>query len=325
MSLLNVAVWGLGKHAINCILPALSVASEIRLVGVCSRNGEVVEDCAEKWDCYGWNNPNDMLNKHEVDVIYIATPIGIHYTCAEQALRAGKHVWCEKPLTCNYEETQPLLSLAENLNRVLTESFMYLHHPQFRRVKRFVEESKHVHSVICRFGIPTMSSPGFRNDPKLCGGALWDVATYTVSALLALFPGQQVEILFSEVLKKEGSPVDSEGRVLLRFSQGATAYLEWGVGVAYKNEVSIWAEDGSFFTDKIFSKPKEYEPLYELRDLNGNRSVEHGDQCEQFDEMFHNFVGMMSNEQEIAAERNVILQRARLMNKIVNFDLIMRE
>ena len=314
-----MAVWGLGNHAINRILPALASVDEVKLVGVCSRNRRVVDECAKQWKCDGWISPSEMLNCDNVDVVYISTPIGIHFSLSEQALKAGKHVWCEKPLTCAYEETKFLVSLAEKVNKGLTESFMYLHHSQFLRVKQFIDESKQVHSVICRFGIPALANPGFRNEPKLCGGALWDVASYTVSAVLALFPNQKVEILFSEVQQKEDSPVDTEGRVLLRFSKGATAYLEWGVGVAYKNELDVWADNGSLFTDKIFSKPKDYKPKYYMRDLNGNVSVEHGEQSEQFVQMFHNFVQLIGDEQKIVAEREAILDRAKLMNDIVNF------
>jgi len=319
MSLLNVAVWGLGNHAQNRILPALSAMDEIKLIGVCSRNSMVVEACAEQWSCYGWNDPEQMLNSTEVDVVYIATPIGVHFSLAKQAIEAGKNVWCEKPLTCSYIETQALVSLSEKKDKVLTESFMYLYHPQFQRVIKFVDDSKGVHSVICRFGIPTLDKPGFRNSSELCGGALWDVATYTVSALLPLFPDQQVKVIFSEVLTKKGMQVDSEGRAVLRFSQGATAYLEWGVGVAYKNEIDLWAKDSSFFTDKIFSKPKEYQPQYKIRDINGNESVENGEQSEQFMDMFRNFVEIMNDKEKAAIERKSILQRAKLMNDIVNF------
>ena len=319
MTILNIAVWGLGKHAKNRILPLLSTMDKIKMVGVCSRDGEMVKICAEQWSCYGWNDPLQMLNSNEVDVVYIATPIGTHFSLARQAIEAGKHVWCEKPLTCSYSDTQALVMLAEEKGKILTESFMYLFHPQFQRVKKFIGDSKRIYSVICRFGIPNLDEPGFRNNPKLCGGALWDVATYTTSALLSLFPDQQVEVIFAEVLTKDSSQVDSEGRVVLRFSQGVTAYLEWGVGVAYKNEIDLWAEDGSFFTDKIFSKPKEYQPQYRIRDLYGNESVENGEQSEQFMEMFHNFARIMSDKEEAIAEKKSILQRAKLMNDIVNF------
>ena len=319
MTILNIAVWGLGNHAKNRILPLLSTMDKIKMVGVCSRDSEMVKICAEQWSCYGWNDPLQMLNSNEVDVVYIATPIGTHFSLARQAIEAGKHVWCEKPLTCSYSDTQTLVLLAEEKGKILTESFMYLFHPQFQRVKKFVGDSKRIYSVICRFGIPNLDKPGFRNNPKLCGGALWDVATYTTSALLSLFPDQQVEVIFAEVLTKDSSQVDSEGRVVLRFSQGVTAYLEWGVGVAYKNEIDLWAEDGSFFTDKIFSKPKEYQPQYRIRDLHGNENVENGEQSEQFMEMFHNFARIMSDKEEAIAEKKSILQRAKLMNDIVNF------
>lgn len=319
MSLLNVVVWGLGDHAQNRILPVLSAMDEIKLIGVCSRNGQVVDACAEKWNCYGWNDPERMLNSTEVDVVYIATPIGIHFSLAKQALEAGKHVWCEKPLTCSYEDTRTLVSLAEERGKVLIESFMYLYHSQFQMVRKFVDDSKGIYSIICRFGIPDMGKPGFRNNSELCGGALWDVATYTTSALLPLFPDQQIKVIFSEVLTKIGEQVDNEGRALLKFSQGVTAYLEWGVGVAYKNEIDLWAKDGSFFTDKIFSKPKEYQPQYKIRDLNGNESVKNGEQSEQFMDMFRNFIGIMNNKDKAVTEKKNILQRAKLMNDIVNF------
>ena len=319
MTILNIAVWGLGNHAKNRILPLLSTMDKIKMVGVCSRDSEMVKICAEQWSCCGWNDPLQMLNSNEVDVVYIATPIGTHFSLAQQAIEAGKHVWCEKPLTCSYSDTQALVMLAEEKGKILTESFMYLFHPLFQRVKKFVGDSKRIYSVICRFGIPNLDEPGFRNNSKLCGGALWDVATYTTSALLSLFPDQRVEVIFAEVLTKDSSQVDSEGRAVLRFSQGATAYLEWGVGVAYKNEIDLWAEDGSFFTDKIFSKPKEYRPQYKIRDLYGHESVEDGEQSEQFMEMFRNFVGIMSDKKEALAEKKSILQRAKLMNDIVNF------
>jgi len=322
MSKLNVAVWGLGNHAKNRILPTLAALDSVNLLGVCSRSSESVTEVAAQWGCYGWeglNGPAEMLSHPDLDLVYIATPIALHFSMAKQALEAGKHVWCEKPLTCDDSETETLVALAEQSGKVLTESFMYLHHPQFRQVKQFVDENSGMNSIICRFGIPDLTVPGFRNNPKLCGGALWDVASYTTSALLALFPKQQVEVLFSEVLQKEGSPVDSEGRAVLRFANGVTAYLEWAIGVAYKNEIDLWSAEGALFTDKIFSKPADYLPEYTLRDLNGNRQIEQGEKCEQFTEMFHYFIKMMDDKEKIAAEREEILRRSKLLNDIVNF------
>jgi len=319
MSLVNVAVWGLGNHAINRILPILSSSNQLNLIGVCSRDSEKVAKISQSLNCCGWKRPKDMLNNLKVDVVYIATPIGLHYNMAKLALESGKHVWCEKPLTCNYKDSLKLVSIARKNKKVITESFMYLYHPQFKRLKQFVKESNKINSIVCRFGIPELSSPGFRNDPNLCGGALWDVSCYTTSALLALFPEEEVSVIFSEVLRNNDSLVDNSGRAILRFSGGATAYIEWAVGVAYKNEFDLWSSEGSIFTDKIFSKPSNYVPSFYLRDINGKKSVEKGEACDQFSEMFSDFLLMFQDKEKIENEKKVILRRAELLNNIVMY------
>jgi NDP-hexose-3-ketoreductase len=321
MSVLGISVWGLGRHARRRILPALSSIDELSLVGVCSRNAETVAECAQQWNCHGWTNPDEMLSNPKVDIVYISTPIGVHSAQAIEAFKAGKHVWCEKPLTCDFEDTIKLVQLAEQGKQLLAEAFMYLHHPQFSRVLKFVNggEAGRVHTVICRFGIPFLNEPGFRHDPKLGGGALWDVGSYTVSAVLELFPGQNAQVLFAEVCNEEKLQVDVKGRALLRFSGGATTYLEWGIGLGYKNEMDLWAEQGSFFCEKIFSKPENFKPVYRIRDKNGNESLEHGEATEQFIEMFRHFHEMIEDPEQAAKERQRILDRARVMNDIVKY------
>jgi dTDP-3,4-didehydro-2,6-dideoxy-alpha-D-glucose 3-reductase len=319
VTIYNIAIWGLGNHAINRILPALAQVDELCIEGVCSRNVNIVNQQADKWNCIGWANPKEMLDNPKVDIIYISVPIGIHFSLAEQAIKAGKHVWCEKPLTCNYEQTKSLVALAEKHNRAIVESFMYLHHTQFQRVQKFVDNAEKLISVICRFGIPNLINPGFRNDPKLCGGAFWDVASYPVSAIFSLFYGQNARVLLADILHNDGSQVDNQGRALVRFSGGVSAYLEWGVGVAYKNEIDLWSENESFFTDKIFSKPLDYIPKYYERNQNGVQKIENGKKCEQFEEMFRNFIKIIEDDHKLALERIMILGRAKLMNDIINF------
>jgi len=260
-----------------------------------------------------------MLSNSDIDIVYLATPIGVHFKLAMQAIKAGKHVWCEKPLTCNLKDTKTLIQFAKENKKIVTEAFMFLHHPQFNKVQSFVADIKsgYVHSIICRFGIPSLKDPGFRLDPNLGGGALWDVGSYCVSAVLALFPDQKVQVLFSEVFKKESFPVDTEGRAVLRFSNGTSAYLEWGIGVGYKNEIELWSEKSSFYTDKIFSKPENYQPIYRSRDINGNESLEYGDISEQFQDMIYNFLNMFNSTEHTSIEYDSILARAGVMNKII--------
>jgi NDP-hexose-3-ketoreductase len=321
MKILNVAVWGLGPHAIRRIIPALKKIEKISVYGVCSRSQKSVDMISGELNCQGWTSPLQMLKSKLVDIVYIATPIGLHAIQVKQALNAGKHVWCEKPLTCSLKEAKILISLASERNKMLTEGFMYLYHPQFEKVKSFVNEneSNGIYSITARFGLPLLEKPGFRNDSSLCGGAFWDVASYTVSAVLALLPNQDVEVIFSEVITKDNEKVDSEGRALLRFHNGTRAFLEWGVGVAYQNEIDIWSHENSLYTDKIFSKPEDYQTVFSFRDKNGNQSFVNGKKSDQFVEMLSSYVDIYGSSKKINDEFQHILNRSKVMEKLINF------
>ena len=320
MTVQGVAVWGLGRHANNRIIPILNSVDELSLVGVCSRNKKTVLECALEWDCIGWVDPFEMFESETVDIIYISTPIGVHANLVTQALNADKHVWCEKPLTCNLEHSVQLIKLAKHRKLMLAECLMYLHHPQFNRTIEYAKgmEAGPVHFVSCRFGIPFLDNPGFRYDPDLCGGAFWDVGSYTISAILELFPGYDLRVDYAQVSRKENFPVDVEGRALLSCSNGAKIYLDWGTGLGYRNEIDLWAENGSLFTEKVFSKPNDYKPCFKLLDKYGNESFEYCEKVDQFAEMFINFSRITSDSGKIDYEMMQILKRAKIMDEIVN-------
>lgn len=315
---LNVAVWGVGKHAINRLIPALLSLEKINLVGVCSRNLDTLRYCRSEYKCYGWSDPKKMLQSSEVDIVCIATPIGLHSKHIMLSLKFGKHVWCEKPLTCDYEDTKLIVEIARKKNLMLTEGFMFLYHPQFKFLQNFVEKNtfRGIKSIVCRFGIPSLNNPGFRVNPSQCGGSFWDVGSYTVAAVLELLPTESLEILYSEINSNMDSEVDYEGMAYLKFSNGASGYLEWGIDTAYKNEIDIWCKDSSIFTEKIFSKPLNYKPKFFIRNLNGESSVIQGQISEQFEDMFLDYCKVYESSEKIYGEYHKILKRAKIMDKI---------
>jgi dTDP-3,4-didehydro-2,6-dideoxy-alpha-D-glucose 3-reductase len=321
MNINGITVWGIGNHVYKRIIPAILNIKELNLIGVCSRSHSKIESLRAELLCKGWTNYNDMFQDVDVDVVYISTPIGIHFEQAKTALELKKNVWCEKPLTNNFNHTKILIELAKKNNKMLSEAFMFLYHPQFKKIKNIVNNKEYgkVHSIVCRFGIPKLEEPGFRENVKLGGGAFWDVGSYTVAAVLELFEDQNVEILFSELLKDKKTLLDNQGRAILRFSQGTIAYLEWGVGVAYKNEIDLWAEKGSFYTDKIFSKPDKYLPVYRMRNKYGEEELINGKNAEQFEEMFKVFSNILNSPHMIEDEYKRIYKRAKVMDEIYNF------
>ena len=322
MSRIGIAVWGLGRHACKRIIPVLSALDNIVLSGVCSRNKEKVNCISRDVNCIGWTDPSEMLGDSSVDVVYISTPIGLHAKQAIQALDAGKHVWCEKPLACNIGDVENIIKTAKKYNLTLGEGFMYLHHSQFRRVFNFINNSEtgKLHSIICRFAIPYLTEPGFRYDSALGGGAFLDIGSYPLSIITELFQDQELDILYSKIDYNKKLSIDSGGRTLLRLLNGASAYLEWGLGISYKNDIEIWTEQGSLYTDKIFSKPENYITSFKVRNKNGQEEHEIGEQQEQFAEMFRYFLGLLNDYKQASHEMHRIKERALFRNKIFKYN-----
>lgn len=318
MTDLNVAVWGLGAHAIKNILPALRDAAGIRLYGVCSRTADVVSSVVGEYGCAGWTDAQRMLDDREVHAVFLATPIGLHAGQAATVLKAGKHLWCEKPLTERADQAHALATLSRDRGLSLAEGFMYLYHPQFAALQRVIASRRlgEIREVRCRFGIPRLERPGFRLDPELGGGAFLDVGTYTTSAIIGLFPDRNPEIAFAESVTPPGSTVDTEGRALLRFEDGLCATLEWRVNVAYRNEIDLWGTEGSVHSARIFSKPADHVPTFCFLDRAGREQLELGEAADHFGRMFASFRGLVDDPVAAERERALIAQRATLVGEI---------
>ena len=318
MSNLNVAVWGIGPHAERNILPALAECPGIRLQGICSRNTTVTARVRDRFGCAVWNDPDGMLGSADVDVVYVATPIGLHAANGEAVLRSGKHLWGEKPLVENSQQASSLLALSRERQRTLAEGFMFLYHPHFDQLRRLMRSGRlgHVHTVACRFGIPPLEQPRFRADPALGGGAFLDVGSYTIAASVALCPDVEPEIVAAEIATAPDSCVDTAGRAVLRYPGDTALLLEWRINCAYRNEIDLWGTAGSVSSDRIFSKPADYVPVFRFRDLRGREHCEEGRADNHFVTMFAAFRALLDDPARAEASRHLIARRARLLDRV---------
>jgi NDP-hexose-3-ketoreductase len=315
-------VWGLGRHARNRILGALRECPATELRGVCTRNAEVLAEEASKHGCEAWQNADEMLGVEDIDVVFVATPIGLHHAHGEKVLAAGKHLWMEKPFAANLEQTEDLLALSRDKQLAACEGFMHAWHPQFARLIEIVRapDFGRVVSLTCRFALPQLEHPGFRTSRDLGGSALLDVGSYPVSAVLGVAGEDSFEVRTARVNTPAGSgQVDESGYALLEFPDGATAHLEWGYGCGYRNEITVLGEHGSVYTDRIFSKPDGYEARFLVRNETGDVSGERLAPSNAFVEMFSAFAAMLGDRDLAEQERARIARHASALDRIREF------
>lgn len=317
MSALNVVVWGLGQHAVKRILPAVTATEGARLHGVVSRRESAVAACRSAYGCQGWTDESAMLQDPGVDAVYVATPSGLHPAHAERVLGAGKHAWVEKPVALTAADARALADRSRAAGLGLCEGFMYLFHPHFRDLSQGVAQGRigRPLSVTCRFGIPELTDPGFRTSRVLGGGALHDVGSYGVSAVLGLFPDAVVSVQSAALQRRSGSEVDTSGHAIM-LADEVEAHLEWRTGSAYRNELFVWGDAGSVSTDLIFSKPADHAPVLQWRDVHGRTTDAVCAPANHFVEMLRAFTRWTTAPGAAELERRTIVRRAEVMDAI---------
>jgi predicted dehydrogenase len=168
---------------------------------------------------------NALLADQDIDAIYNPLPNSLHAEWTIRALKAGKHVLCEKPFASNAQEAEEMARLAGEKGLVLSEAFAYRYHPLTTRVQEILASGEigkvqHIDAQFC-FLLPAPNNIRFKYD--LAGGALMDCGCYPVSLIRYLAEAQPtVERAEARLLKPQ---VDSRMIADLSFSDGRTAHL----------------------------------------------------------------------------------------------------
>jgi predicted dehydrogenase len=165
-----------------------------------------------------------LVESPHLDAIYNALPPNLHEQWSLAALRAGKHVLCEKPFSLNALQAGRMVTAANASQKVLIEAFHYRFHPFFERVLELVTSNVigGIRHIDAQFDvrIPYRSSE-FRHDPVLGGGALMDLGCYPAHWVRTLM-GSEPRVVHAECVRSEAG-VDVATRASLRFPDGATA------------------------------------------------------------------------------------------------------
>ena len=180
----------------DAILAAAAESDRVDVVAVASRDGERARLYADEHGIARAHGSYEaLLEDSEVDTIYVSLPNALHHEWTMSALRAGKHVLCEKPYSRDPADVERRSTTARSAGLVLMEAFMYRHHPQTHAIAAHVRDGAlgKLLSVRSTFTFPLASLTDVRARPELAGGALMDVGCYCVSGT-RLIAGEPVAV-----------------------------------------------------------------------------------------------------------------------------------
>ncbi|WP_234311782.1 Gfo/Idh/MocA family protein [Streptomyces griseus] len=262
---LRMGVIGCADIAVRRLLPVLRASDAAELVMVASRNEEKAVRIGERFGCEATVDYDHLLDRPDIDAVYIPLPPGLHYEWITKALRAGKHVLAEKPLCTDYAQAVELMDLARELGLVLKENFIFLHHSQHNAVRTLLDEDSvgRLQVFSSSFAIPPLDPATWRYDPKLGGGALLDVGVYPLRAAHLHLAGE-LEVLAATLRVDPATGVDVAGSALLATPDGVAVQLAFGFEHSYQSTYTLWGSRGRLTVTRAFTPPEDMKPLVRI-------------------------------------------------------------
>ena len=169
---------------------------------------------------------DDVFEDPEVDIIYISTPHNTHINYLRKALKAGKHVLCEKSITLNSEELAEAIQLAEENQVILAEAMTIFHMPIYRQLSEVVASGKLGDLKMIQMNFGSYKEYDMTNrffNKNLAGGALLDIGVYALSFVRWFMTEKPNQVLSQVKLAPTG--VDEQVGILLSNDAGEMATI----------------------------------------------------------------------------------------------------
>jgi predicted dehydrogenase len=268
--------WGLLSTArVNRhIVAAARKSDRAEIVAVASRSTERAEAYAREHGIERAHGSYEaLLEDPAVDAVYVSLPNSLHVEWTLRALEAGKHVLCEKPLTRDPVAVEEVFDLAEHAGLVVSEGFMWRHHPQTARLVELAGDDVIGRLRIVRpaFSFQLAAVHGLedtRFDPELDGGALMDVGCYCINAI-RLLAGEPERVQAVQALGPSG--VDVTFAATLVLPGEVIAHFDVGFVLPRRAALEVVGEEGTLFVTDPWQPPR---PAVEVARATGQDSLE---------------------------------------------------
>ena len=217
-------VLGTADIAHGATIPGMVLAENCELYAIAGRSMEKAQAFRQEFGFRkAYEGYDALLRDPEVEAVYVPLPNSLHAEWSIRALKAGKHVLCEKPLAPSEEEAKRMFAAAAENHVFLMEAFAYLHSPAVAAIKAELDagavgEIRYIDSAFITGRRPDTD---IRLRKETYGGALYDLGCYPVSLILWLTGAEPAQVKAAARFSDRG--VDLETSAVLVFEEGITA------------------------------------------------------------------------------------------------------
>jgi 1,5-anhydro-D-fructose reductase (1,5-anhydro-D-mannitol-forming) len=224
--MLNWIVIGIGDITVRRVIPAIESEPRCSLYGIVTRDSAK----AAAYRTRSWHTLDEGLKDPAIDAVYVATPVFLHGPQTIQALQAGKHVICEKPMAMNEAEAREMVEAGKKSGKLFGVAYYRRCYPKIQRARELIEAGVIGRPVFAELtNHMWFDGSGGRQwlfDPtKAGGGPLFDIASHRIDVLNFLFgKPKAVAAQLSNVIHNYA--VEDNATVLIEYENGVRGMVD---------------------------------------------------------------------------------------------------
>ena len=275
----------------------------------------ILRNKRKKYKNYKTLNEIDFF-KEKFDFVYISCPNKLHEKYIIKSLKSGSHVICEKPFLTSDNKLKEILILSKKRKKLIFESFMYLYHPLFYKLKKLINEKKRgkLRYVVSNFRFPSLNKDNQRYKNKLGDGFFYDAAVYQLSVENYLFNNTSINKKQIEQLKIKKN-VDLKGYFAIK-NKNFNRFYFWGEGQNYTNNIEFFFNNSCIYVDRFFSKLKNQPTYIKIFENDKIKSIKFNSYVDHFENMFYEIIKNYNKLSFQNYHRQRISNQIKLINTI---------
>ncbi|MGQ9523653.1 MAG: Gfo/Idh/MocA family protein [Armatimonadota bacterium] len=261
-SSISVGIIGLGRSGWNIHAPILEADPGYQVTAVADALDERRREAVDRFRCAAYADYHDLLDDPNVELVLVAAPSHLHAPITLDALRAGKHVLCEKPMALSTQQADEMIAAAKQANRILTVFHNRRFDPDFLKVKEVIDSGKLGTVHLVRMGHYLYER---RHDwqmlKHLGGGMLNNWGVHFLDRAMVLL-NYSVESVLADMKHTVGSgDADDHVKITLKGTNGMVVDLELTACCAVQPPAwLVLGDHGSLIGSKEHLRWRYYDP-----------------------------------------------------------------
>ncbi len=254
---LGVALVGLGYYSTDLLAPALQHTKNCYLAGIVTGSTEK----AKKWQAqykipdknvYNYQNFDQIANNPDIDVVYVVLPPSMHREYVERAAKAGKHVWCEKPMAPSVADCKAMIKACEDNKVTLAIGYRLHHEANTQQIMKFVKEKTFGKTLMVSVaaGYYDGRTTHWKQSKAMGGGVMGDMGVYALQGARYSVGEEPIAVTAHHYTQRPEvyKDVDETTIFQLEFPSGAIANCATSYGMNM-NYLNVTCEKGWFKLD----------------------------------------------------------------------------